>query len=142
MVDLEANGGSTTFLCQGGELSGVDREGWSAYDLVFREEIWVGDREDLLDAFSGDGDAWVVGFRDGDVRHPDAKSFLASIVLERDVESGFGGRDYTAIKRTLIRYDDRFADYWEFLEPRLAEAWRLLADTGTLYLHLDYREAH
>ncbi|GAB3399595.1 adenine-specific DNA-methyltransferase [Schumannella luteola] len=62
----------------------------------------------------------------------------ASTILRR----GFGGRDYTAIKRTLIRYDDRFADYWEFLEPRLAEAWRLLADTGTLYLHLDYREAH
>ncbi|TPW78176.1 site-specific DNA-methyltransferase [Schumannella soli] len=62
----------------------------------------------------------------------------ASTILRR----GFGGRDYTAVKRTLIRYDDRFADYWQFLEPRLAEAWRLLADTGTLYLHLDYREAH
>jgi site-specific DNA-methyltransferase (adenine-specific) len=41
-----------------------------------------------------------------------------------------------------MRYDDRFDDYWGFLEPRLAEAWRLLADDGTLYLHLDYREAH
>ncbi|HWD61751.1 MAG TPA: site-specific DNA-methyltransferase, partial [Humibacter sp.] len=26
--------------------------------------------------------------------------------------------------------------------PRIIEAWRLLADDGTLYLHLDYREAH
>ena len=43
---------------------------------------------------------------------------------------------------TLRAYDDRFDDYWGFLEPRLEEAWRLLADDGTLYLHLDYREAH
>lgn len=48
----------------------------------------------------------------------------------------------TAVTQTLARYDDRFADYWGYLEPRLAEAWRLLDDRGTLYLHLDYREAH
>ncbi len=55
---------------------------------------------------------------------------------------GFKGRAYDTIKGTLYGYDDRFADYWEFLEPRLAEAWRLLDDEGTLYLHLDFREAH
>ena len=42
----------------------------------------------------------------------------------------------------LRTYDDRFDDYGAFLMPRLEEAWRLLADDGTLYLHLDYREAH
>ena len=46
------------------------------------------------------------------------------------------------VKGALSRYDDTFADYWAFLEPRLAEAWRLLDERGTLYLHLDYREAH
>lgn len=56
--------------------------------------------------------------------------------------TGFGGRQYERIRGDLMRYDDRFDDYWGFLEPRLAEAWRVLADDGTLYLHLDYREAH
>jgi site-specific DNA-methyltransferase (adenine-specific) len=56
--------------------------------------------------------------------------------------AGFQGRTYQRIRGDLLRYDDRFDDYWEFLEPRLIEAWRLLADDGTLYLHLDYREAH
>ena len=56
--------------------------------------------------------------------------------------TGFQGRQYERIKGDLMRYDDRFEDYWSFLEPRLAEAWRLLAADGTLYLHLDYREAH
>lgn len=55
---------------------------------------------------------------------------------------GFKGQSYQTIKGALTRYEDTFADYWAFLEPRLAEAWRLLDDRGTLYLHLDYREAH
>ena len=56
--------------------------------------------------------------------------------------TGYGGERYRTVVRTLYGYDDRFEDYWAFLEPRLAEAWRLLDDRGTLYLHLDYREAH
>ncbi|RFA17134.1 site-specific DNA-methyltransferase [Subtercola boreus] len=56
--------------------------------------------------------------------------------------TGFKGNSYDRIKGDLLRYDDAFENYWEFLEPRLLEAWRLLADDGTLYLHLDYREAH
>ena len=55
---------------------------------------------------------------------------------------GFKGQLYERIRGDLMSYDDSFDDYWGFLEPRLAEAWRLLADDGTLYLHLDYREAH
>ena len=55
---------------------------------------------------------------------------------------GFKGQSYDTVKGALTRYDDTFADYWAFLEPRLAEAWRLLDERGTLYLHLDYREAH
>ncbi|HTL42285.1 MAG TPA: DNA methyltransferase, partial [Pseudolysinimonas sp.] len=55
---------------------------------------------------------------------------------------GFKGRSYETVKGALTRYDDTFSDYWAFLEPRLAEAWRLLDERGTLYLHLDYREAH
>ena len=55
---------------------------------------------------------------------------------------GFKGQRYQTIKSTVLSYDDEFADYWAFLEPRLEEAWRLLKDTGTLYLHLDYRESH
>ncbi|MEP6479641.1 MAG: DNA methyltransferase [Rhodoglobus sp.] len=56
--------------------------------------------------------------------------------------TGFKGQNYDTVKGMLTKYDDTFAHYWEFLEPRLAEAWRLLDDRGTLYLHLDYRESH
>ena len=55
---------------------------------------------------------------------------------------GFKGQRYDIVKQTVLSYDDEFEDFWSFLEPRLEEAWRILNDTGTLYLHLDYREAH
>jgi DNA modification methylase len=60
----------------------------------------------------------------------------------RIVRRGFHGREYERLRGDLSAYDDRFDDYWGFLEPRIEEAWRLLADDGTLYVHLDYREAH
>jgi site-specific DNA-methyltransferase (adenine-specific) len=67
---------------------------------------------------------------------------VSTIRTPDGARQGFAGASYDTVKRTLSRYDDRFDDYWAFLEPRLAEAWRLLDRQGTLYLHLDYREAH
>ena len=55
---------------------------------------------------------------------------------------GFKGQRYERIRGELMQYDDQFEDYWGFLEPRLTQAWRLLTEDGTLYLHLDFREAH
>ncbi len=39
-------------------------------------------------------------------------------------------------------FNDRFDDYLAFLEPRIREAARVLAPTGSMFLHLDYREVH
>jgi site-specific DNA-methyltransferase (adenine-specific) len=39
-------------------------------------------------------------------------------------------------------YADAFADYEQFLLPRLARVRELLAEHGTLYVHLDWREHH
>jgi site-specific DNA-methyltransferase (adenine-specific) len=55
---------------------------------------------------------------------------------------GFGGRSYRSHLLRTLSYDDAFADYLAFLEPRLARARQLLALHGTLYFHIDYREAH
>src|SRR5215217_3869334 len=45
-------------------------------------------------------------------------------------------------RRGPLAFEDTFDDYLAFLAPRLAHARRLLAGHGTLYVHLDYREAH
>jgi site-specific DNA-methyltransferase (adenine-specific) len=55
---------------------------------------------------------------------------------------GFGGRRYSSRLLQSLSYDDAFADYLAFLEPRLVRARELLAPHGTLYFHIDYREAH
>src|SRR5690606_32826296 len=67
---------------------------------------------------------------------------IRTVRSENGSRIGFQGKAYETIRGTVLGYDDAFADYWSFLEPRLDEAWRLLADDGTLYLHLDYREVH
>lgn len=56
--------------------------------------------------------------------------------------TGFKGKSYETIRGTMMSFDDSFDDYWEFLKPRINNAYRLLNPTGTLYLHLDYREVH
>jgi site-specific DNA-methyltransferase (adenine-specific) len=56
--------------------------------------------------------------------------------------TGFGGRRYTSVETGRMSYPDTFADYAGFLAPRLEEARRLLTASGTLYVHLDWREAH
>ncbi|WP_294179923.1 site-specific DNA-methyltransferase [uncultured Schumannella sp.] len=55
---------------------------------------------------------------------------------------GFAGNGYASTRGERRSYGDSFDDYWAFLEPRLREAHRLLDAQGTLYLHLDFREAH
>jgi site-specific DNA-methyltransferase (adenine-specific) len=56
--------------------------------------------------------------------------------------TGFLGRRYRTRLLAESSYRDEFEDYLAFLEPRLHEARRLLASSGTFYFHIDYREAH
>lgn len=56
--------------------------------------------------------------------------------------TGFGGRRYETERLGARSFDDAFDDYLAFLEPFLTEARRLLKPSGSLYLHLDYREVH
>jgi site-specific DNA-methyltransferase (adenine-specific) len=70
-----------------------------------------------------------------------------AIAVRRDDDggdrTGFGGRRYrTELLSDMAFGDDAHGDYLAFLAPRLEEAHRLLAPHGTLYFHIDYREAH
>ena len=56
--------------------------------------------------------------------------------------TGFKGERYRTEPLGTRRFRDSFDDYLAFLEPRLVEAYRVLAPHGSLYFHIDYREVH
>ena len=60
--------------------------------------------------------------------------------------TGFGGKRYRTIKLDQASpthsYTDTFDDYLGFLRPRLLEAHRILAPTGSFFFHVDPREVH
>jgi site-specific DNA-methyltransferase (adenine-specific) len=67
---------------------------------------------------------------------------LATVTADDGDRTGFQGRRYATSVLAESSYADEFDDYLGFLEPRLLEVRRLLCESGTLYLHIDYREAH
>lgn len=56
--------------------------------------------------------------------------------------TGFAGRRYRTTETARLGYLDVHDDYLGMLEPLLQQAKRLLTASGTLYLHIDYRQAH
>jgi site-specific DNA-methyltransferase (adenine-specific) len=74
--------------------------------------------------------------------HAQARHTVAVAADPSSGRVGFGGRRYSSRLLQSLSYDDAFADYLAFLEPRLVRARELLAPHGTLYFHIDYREAH
>jgi site-specific DNA-methyltransferase (adenine-specific) len=67
---------------------------------------------------------------------------MATVADRNGNRTGFNGRRYATRLLAESSYGDAYEDYLGFLEPRLREVRRLLTESGTLYLHLDYREAH
>ncbi|HKV67614.1 MAG TPA: site-specific DNA-methyltransferase [Gaiellales bacterium] len=105
-------------------------------------EIVLGDNLDVMPAFP-DGAFRMIyldpPFNTG--RERTARR-LRTVAASDGDRTGFGGRRYRSELLEGSSYRDRFDDYLGFLEPRLRQARRLLDPEGTLYLHLDYREAH
>ena len=67
---------------------------------------------------------------------------LATVRSEDGDRVGFGGQRYRTVSLGATSYADIFDDYLDFIGPRLEHARRLLTTDGTLYFHIDYREAH
>jgi site-specific DNA-methyltransferase (adenine-specific) len=71
-----------------------------------------------------------------------ARRTLSVAADQAGERQGFGGRRYRTRLLGTLSFQDEFDDYLAFLEPRLRRARELLASHGTLYFHIDYREAH
>jgi site-specific DNA-methyltransferase (adenine-specific) len=106
------------------------------------DEILLGDNLDLLSRFA-DGSFQLIyidpPFNTG---RPQARTTLQTKADSEGDRTGFQGRRYATRLLSESSYNDTHDDYLAFLAPRLAHAHRLLAREGTLYFHIDYREAH
>ena len=106
------------------------------------EEILLGDCLEILPRFA-DGSFQLIyidpPFNTG---HAQTRRTVQSVPDEGVGTAGFQGRRYTTRLLAESSYRDSFEDYLAFLAPRLEHAHRLLAPEGTLYFHIDYREAH
>jgi len=67
---------------------------------------------------------------------------LRTVQHENGDRRGFHGRRYATTLLSSKAFEDAFDDFLAFIEPRLVEAYRVLADDGSLYFHIDYREVH
>ncbi len=71
-----------------------------------------------------------------------ARAQLQTRRAEAGDRTGFQGRRYETIQLAVRSFADDFDDFLAFIEPRLREAHRVLTMDGSLYFHIDYREAH
>jgi site-specific DNA-methyltransferase (adenine-specific) len=114
----------------------------SAKAVPASDQILLGENLELLPAFA-DGSFQLIyidpPFNTGKAQ---ARETLRVVQDPAGERTGFQGRRYTSELLARASYSDAFTDYLGFLSPRLLEARRLLAREGTLYFHIDYREAH
>jgi site-specific DNA-methyltransferase (adenine-specific) len=106
------------------------------------DQILLGENLELLPTLASESFQLVYidpPFNTGKVQ---ARRTLSAVRDEDGERTGFQGRRYKTQLLAQSSYRDLFDDYLAFLAPRLEEAHRLLSREGTLYFHIDYREAH
>jgi site-specific DNA-methyltransferase (adenine-specific) len=104
--------------------------------------ILLGDNLELLPGFADESFQLVYIDPPFNTGGRQRRRTLETIAAADGNRVGFQGRRYATRVLAESSYRDCFGDYLAFLEPRLREARRLLAPSGTLYFHIDYREAH
>jgi site-specific DNA-methyltransferase (adenine-specific) len=111
-------------------------------ELPETDQILLGENLELLPRFA-DGSFQLVyidpPFNTGKLQ---TRKTLEAAQDSEGERTGFQGRRYRSTLLSQSSYRDHFEDYLGFLAPRLEHAHRLLCDEGTLYFHIDYREAH
>ncbi len=105
-------------------------------------EIILGDNLEVLPRLEGEAFQLIYIDPPFNTGTEQTRRTLQTVLDEHGDRTGFAGRRYSTRLLAESSYRDDFDDYLAFLEPRLREAHRLLAESGTFYFHIDYREAH
>jgi site-specific DNA-methyltransferase (adenine-specific) len=106
------------------------------------DEIVLGDCLDVLPRFADESFQLIYIDPPFNTGRSQTRRMMRTVPDEGGDRTGFEGRRYATHLLAESSYRDAFEDYLAFLAPRLEHARRLLAREGTLYFHIDYREAH
>jgi site-specific DNA-methyltransferase (adenine-specific) len=106
------------------------------------DEVILGDNLEVLSGFADACFQMVYIDPPFNTGERQTRRSVSTVSDEEGDRTGFGGRRYRTDLLGESSYRDSFDDYLSFLAPRLQEAHRLLDVSGTLYFHIDYREAH
>jgi site-specific DNA-methyltransferase (adenine-specific) len=107
-----------------------------------QEEILLGDCLEILPSFADQSFQLVYIDPPFNTGRAQTRKVVRTVPDDAGDRTGFQGRRYATRLLGESSYRDAFDDYLAFLAPRLEHARRLLALEGTLYFHIDYREAH
>src|SRR6478609_4477109 len=106
------------------------------------DQILLGENLELLRGFSAESFQLIYIDPPFNTGRRQERATLRAVSDPAGERTGFQGRRYRTELLERSSYRDSFDDYLAFLAPRLQEAHRLLREDGTLYFHIDYREAH
>ena len=106
------------------------------------DQILLGENLELLRGFSAGSFQLIYIDPPFNTGRRQERATLRAVSDPAGERTGFQGRRYRTELLERSSYRDSFDDYLAFLGPRLEEAHRLLREDGTLYFHIDYREAH
>lgn len=110
-------------------------------------QILLGDNLELMAGFADGYFQLIYADPPFNTGRKQSRQSVRTVADEDGDRTGFGGRRYRteAVEGEgggAPSYVDAFDDFTAFLAPRLKEMHRLLDESGTLYLHIDYRETH
>ena len=114
----------------------------ACYNLQMQNQIHFGDNLPFLQNLPGNSIDLIYidpPFNTGKLQ---SRRQLKTTRSDSGDRIGFGDQSYSTEIIATRDYRDSFKDYRAFLEPRLLEAYRVLKTTGSLYFHIDFREAH
>jgi site-specific DNA-methyltransferase (adenine-specific) len=106
------------------------------------DEILLGENLELLAGLPAESFQLIYIDPPFNTGNRQARKTLQAVQDEDGERTGFQGRRYRTQLLSESSYRDHFDDYLAFLRPRLEQAHRVLRSEGTLYFHIDYREAH
>lgn len=124
------------------EKTFLDVLGVSVDKLAPSLEIIQGDNLPILQSFSSEQFSLIYIDPPFNTGHTQKRLQTQTKRDEGGNRIGYKGKVYTSKLIGVKSFDDKFDDYLGFLEPRLHEAYRLLKNDGSLFLHIDYREVH